>query len=67
MTTCKALSLVSLVLLGSGAVFAQDPVKIDPGHYKVVFENASVRVLKIGYAPGAKSPMHQHPDAIAIK
>jgi beta-alanine degradation protein BauB len=41
-------------------------VKVDPAHYKVVFENASVRVLKISYAPGAKSVMHQHPDSIVI-
>lgn len=62
----KALSMVALVLLWSGAVFAQDPVKVDPTHYKVVFENASVRVLKIDYAAGAKSVMHQHPDSIVI-
>lgn len=62
----KALSMVSLVLGWSGVALAQDPVKVDPAHYKVVFENASVRVLKIGYAPGGKSTMHQHPDAIVI-
>jgi quercetin dioxygenase-like cupin family protein len=66
MKTCKALSMVSLVLLWSAPALAQDPVKVDPGHYKVVFENASVRVLKIDYPPGEKSPMHQHPDAIVI-
>jgi quercetin dioxygenase-like cupin family protein len=31
-----------------------------------VVENASVRVLRIDYPAGAKSPMHQHPDAIVI-
>jgi quercetin dioxygenase-like cupin family protein len=62
----KALSIVSLVLGWSGAALAQDAVKVDPAHYKVVFENASVRVLKISYAPGAKSVMHQHPDSIVI-
>jgi len=31
-----------------------------------VLENASVRVLKIGYTPGAKSSMHQHPDSIVV-
>lgn len=62
----KALSTVSLVLLWSGAALAQDPVKVDPGHYKVVLENASVRVLKISYPVGEKSIMHQHPDTIVI-
>jgi quercetin dioxygenase-like cupin family protein len=66
MKTWKALSVVSLVLAWSGAALAQDAVKVDPAHYKVVFENASVRVLKISYAAGAKSVMHQHPDSIVI-
>jgi quercetin dioxygenase-like cupin family protein len=66
MKTCKVLPIVSLVFLWSGGALAQDPVKVDSGHYKVVFENASVRVLKIDYPAGAKSPMHQHPDALVI-
>ena len=55
-----------MVLLGSGIALAQDPVKVDPSHYTVILENPSVRVLKVNYAPGAKSTMHQHPDAIVI-
>lgn len=66
MKAWKALSIVSLVLVWSAAALAQDPVKVDPAHYKVVFENASVRVLKIGYTPGAKSSMHRHPDSIVV-
>ena len=66
MKACKALSAVSLALLWSGTALAQDAVKADPGHYKVVFENAAVRVLKIDYAAGAKSPAHKHPDAVVI-
>ena len=66
MKAYKALSLIQLVLLWSGAAFTQDPVKVDPQHYKVVLENTSVRVLRISYAPGAKSVMHQHPESIAI-
>ena len=66
MKALKVVSVFSLALLWAGAAFAQDPVKVDPAHYKVVFENASVRVLKINYAAGAKSVMHQHPDSIVI-
>src|SRR4029453_1597522 len=66
MKACKALSLFLLVLLWSGTALAQDPVKVDPQHYKVVFENTSVRVLRINYAPGAKSVMHQHPESIVV-
>ena len=61
-----ALSIVSIVVVWSGAALAQDPVKVDAAHYKVVFENPSVRVLRIDYAPGSKSTMHQHPDSIVI-
>ena len=66
MKASQALSVVALVLLWSGSAMAQDAVKVDPAHYKLVMENASVRVLRISYAPGAKSIMHQHPDSIVI-
>ena len=29
-----------------------DPVKVDPKHYKVEFENERVRVLRVSYGPG---------------
>lgn len=45
---------------------AQDPVKVDPDHYKVAVNNASVRVLKIHYGPHEKSKMHYHPNSVAI-
>ena len=62
----QALLVLALVFVGSGFVIAQDAVKVDPAHYKMVLENASVRVLRISYAPGAKSILHQHPDAIVV-
>jgi quercetin dioxygenase-like cupin family protein len=42
------------------------PVKADPKHYTVEFENDKVRVLRINYAPGERSVMHGHPDLVAI-
>ena len=60
------LPALSLVVLSSGTALAQDAVKTDPAHYKVVFENAAVRILKIDYPVGGKSQMHQHPDAISV-
>jgi len=63
----SAVTLVgTLVLASSALLFAQDPVKVDPTHYKTILDNAAVRVLKVDYAAGAKSPMHAHPDAIVI-
>ena len=45
---------------------AQDPVKVDPKHYKVEFENEKVRVLRITYGPHEKSVMHDHPANVAV-
>jgi quercetin dioxygenase-like cupin family protein len=56
----------TFMIAGSALLLAQDPVKVDPTHYKTVLDNAAVRVLKVDYAPGTKSPMHSHPGAIVI-
>lgn len=45
---------------------AEDPVKVDPRHYKVEFENERLGVLHIKYGPGEKSVMHSHPESIAV-
>ena len=45
---------------------ADDPVKVDPKHYKVEFENERVRVQRIRYGAGEKSVMHSHPESIAV-
>ena len=59
MKTLKLALVLSALPL---AAAAQDAVKVDPGHYKVLIDNPAVRVLKVTYAPKAKSPMHAHPD-----
>jgi quercetin dioxygenase-like cupin family protein len=33
---------------------------------KILFENDQVRILQFVYHPGDKSPMHSHPDNVAI-
>jgi beta-alanine degradation protein BauB len=45
---------------------AQDPVKVDPAHYKIVSENDQVRVLHVHYGPHQKSVMHSHPDCVLV-
>ena len=62
----KTLVCLALVGVWPGVALAQDAVKVDPKHYSVIVDNASVRVLKITYGPGEKSVMHQHPDSIVI-
>ena len=53
-------------MLAAAAARADDPVKVDPKHYKVEFENDVVRILRIQYGPGEKSVMHSHPDGVVI-
>ncbi len=57
--------LVSVCFAASIAM-AQDPVKVDPQHYKVIFENDQVRVLRIHYGPHEKSVMHVHPNSVVV-
>jgi len=60
--------LLFAALLGLAALpaAAQDPVKVDPKHYKVEFENAQVRVLRFHYGPHEKSVMHSHPNLVLV-
>jgi len=48
------------------AALAQDPVKVDPKHYKVEVENSQVRVLRVTYGPHEKSVMHSHPFGVIV-
>ena len=44
----------------------QDPVRVDPKHYKVELENERVRAVRISYGPGEKSEMHSHPESVIV-
>jgi len=50
----------------SNAGNATDPVKVDPRHYTVEFENNHLRVLRARYGPHEKSPVHSHPENVVI-
>lgn len=43
---------------------ADDAVSVAPHIYRVLLENARVRVLKIETEPGDTSAMHAHPDMV---
>lgn len=45
---------------------AQDPVRTDPKHYKVEFENDQVRVVRVHLGPHDKTPMHEHPAQVVV-
>lgn len=58
-------TLAFLLVLGvSGASSAQDPMNTDPDKYKVILENAHVRVLSYVDQPGAKTHLHKHPPFV---
>jgi quercetin dioxygenase-like cupin family protein len=61
----SVLVIAGLTMFVSAAI-AQDPVKVDPYHYKVMLENDEVRVLRVHYGPHEKSVMHHHPGAVAV-
>lgn len=54
------------VLGGKEAVAIADAPTADPLHYKVEFENADVRVLRIKYPAHSKGEMHDHPRSVTV-
>jgi hypothetical protein len=44
----------------------RDIVKLDPGHYRVEFENDKVRVVRAELKPDEISPMHDDPESLLI-
>ncbi len=60
--------LSTLVMLVGAAdtALSQDPVTVDPKHYKVEVENDQVRVLRVTYGAHEKSVMHAHPAVVAV-
>ena len=53
------LAVVALALVGTAR--AQDAVVVAPDHYKVLTDNAHVRVIENTLKPGEKDGMHTHP------
>ncbi len=45
---------------------AGDPLKVASNNYKVLLDNAHVRVLEYRSKPGDKSAMHEHPALVAV-
>lgn len=43
-----------------------DPVRTNPEHYRVLFENDRVRVLEYTDAPGDETSVHHHPDSVMV-
>ncbi len=47
-------------------VFAQDPLKVEPSHYKLAFENEYVQVVNVHYGPHEKSSLHAHMGGVVV-
>jgi beta-alanine degradation protein BauB len=43
-----------------------DPMKLDPAHHSVLFENKRVRVLRTVLEPHLKGPLHEHPHYVVV-
>jgi quercetin dioxygenase-like cupin family protein len=51
-----------LLITAATRVSAQDPLKVAPEMYKLLFENDRVRVMEVVFKPGSKIAKHSHPD-----
>jgi Cupin domain. len=58
----KFIPIICISILAFATAKAQDPAKVDPGHFKVILNNQQVRVMDVRIKPGEKSPMHSHPN-----
>ena len=66
-SACRCLlCLAALLLFLSSPVFAQDPTKAEPTHYKLAFENDYVQVVNVHYGPHEKSGLHAHPGGTVV-
>lgn len=56
-----ALALVTF-LRAETAFAGNDPLKVAPEMYKLLYENDRVRVMEVSFQPGQKIAEHSHPD-----
>jgi quercetin dioxygenase-like cupin family protein len=57
---------LGIVLCVSVSACAQDPIKVEPKHYKLDFENDKVQVVSVHYGPHEKSALHEHPGGVVV-
>ncbi len=62
----RVLFVATVVCLAVSTAKAQDTVKVDPNNWKVEFENAQVRVLRVHIPPHGKLGMHEHPASVLV-
>ncbi len=65
----EALMLLATLGIGINAALAQDAARMEPRSYKVLFENAKVRVIEYVSRPGigvCGAGRHSHPDHVTV-
>jgi len=55
-----------LSLLFCIVAVGQDPLKVEPTHYKLAFENEFVQVVNVHYGPHEKSGLHAHMGGVVV-
>lgn len=64
--------VLNKILLGAVVCFvamaaaAQDPMKVEPTHYRLSFQNEHVEVISVHYGPHEKSGLHDHPGGVVV-
>jgi hypothetical protein len=53
-------------IIPPGVLDDRDPVRVDPQHFRVDFQNERVRVVRLTMKGSESSPMHEEPDALAV-
>ena len=64
-TSDQPVTIVEIELKNAGTTAkagsqALDPLKVDPKHYKMEFENPQVRVFRVKLGPKESIPLHEH-------
>jgi quercetin dioxygenase-like cupin family protein len=62
----KALWVTCFAWLSCAVALAQDPLKVEPTHYKLAFENEYVQVVNVHYGPHEKSGLHSHLGGVVV-
>lgn len=62
---CRFFCAAVIVCL-AGSAAAQDPTKVEPKHYRLMFENDRVQVVSVHYGPHERSEMHDHPGGVVV-
>jgi quercetin dioxygenase-like cupin family protein len=63
---CRFFCAAVILCLAVNGAAAQDPTKVEPKHYRLLFENERVQVVNVHYGPHERSQMHDHPGGVVV-